>query len=240
MIKYKTLIIDIETVGEDFTSLDSLSQESLTKWLKNEAKSEAEYDHGLKMIKDQLGFSPLTGQIVAIGLLDYERDQGMVYFQAPNQDSIEQSAENFKFKSGSEAQIIQYFWQAVRHYSVFVTFNGRQFDAPFLAIRSAVNRVKPTKNLLSNRYLTHQPYSAKHIDLLDQLSFYGSLRRKGDLHLWCRAFGIDSPKSHGVTGHDVAKLFKEKEFLKIAKYNIGDLVATRDLYQYWLDYIKLD
>jgi uncharacterized protein YprB with RNaseH-like and TPR domain len=52
----------------------------------------------------------------------------------------------------------------------FITFNGRSFDAPFLIVRSAVHRIKPSVNLIPNRYDKY------HIDLFDQLSFYGVSR----------------------------------------------------------------
>ncbi|HDZ84956.1 MAG TPA: hypothetical protein ENH35_00195 [Candidatus Moranbacteria bacterium] len=91
---------------------------------------------------------------------------------------------------------------------------------------------------MSNRYLGSQKFDAKHVDLLDELTYYGAVRRKGGLHLWCRAFGIKSPKSEGVTGDDVGKLFKEKKFVDIAKYNVRDLYATKELYEYWDKYIR--
>ena len=91
---------------------------------------------------------------------------------------------------------------------------------------------------MSNRYLGSQKYDAKHVDLLDQLSFYGAVRRRGNLHMWCHAFGIKSPKSEGITGDDVGRLFKEKKFQDIAKYNAGDLRATKELYEYWNTYIR--
>ena len=68
-----TLIFDIETVGEDFSALDETTKESLTRWIKRESGDEAEYGAALKDLEDGLGFSPLTGQIVAIGVLDAER-----------------------------------------------------------------------------------------------------------------------------------------------------------------------
>lgn len=79
----RTLIIDIETVGVDFDSLDKSTQESLTRWIKKESESESEYEVALTELKAGLGFSPLTGEIVAIGVLDYQRGEGVVYFQAP-------------------------------------------------------------------------------------------------------------------------------------------------------------
>jgi hypothetical protein len=57
------------------------------------------------------------------------------------------------------------------------------------------------------------------------------------LHTWSRAFGIESPKSQGITGDDVGALFKEGKFLEIARYNVGDLRATKKLYEYWDKYL---
>ena len=56
--------------------------------------------------------------------------------------------------------------------------------------------------------------------------------------MFCRAFGIKTPKESGVTGDNVTALFKDKKFLDIAKYNAGDLLATAELYKYWNEYIR--
>ena len=234
------LIFDIETIGENFDELDSATQEVLTKWIKKDSESEEEYVKALEELKSGLGFSPLTGQIVAIGVLDYDKNQGVVYFQAPGENFKEFQEENITFKPCTEKEMLENFWKGSEKYNEFITFNGRGFDAPFLAVRSAVHKIKSSKDLMSNRYLSSQRFGATHIDLFDQLTFYGATRRKGGLHLWCRAFGITSPKAQGVTGDDVAQLFKEKKYKEIAKYNVGDLMATKELYDYWKNYIKIN
>ena len=234
------LIFDIETIGENFDELDSATQEVLTKWIKKDSESEEEYIKALEELKSGLGFSPLTGQIVAIGVLDYDKNQGVVYFQAPGENFKEFQEENITFKPCTEKEMLENFWKGSEKYNEFITFNGRGFDAPFLAVRSAVHKIKASKDLMSNRYLSSQRFGATHIDLFDQLTFYGATRRKGGLHLWCRAFGITSPKAQGVTGDDVAQLFKEKKYKEIAKYNVGDLMATKELYDYWKNYIKIN
>jgi predicted PolB exonuclease-like 3'-5' exonuclease len=232
------LIFDIETIGEDFDQLDETTKEILTSWIKRESGSDEEYNRSLEDLKNGLGFSPLTGEIVAVGVLDSDRQQGAVYFQAPNQNLIEFEENSFKFRPLSEKEILENFWRLSDKYQEFVSFNGRAFDVPFLMVRSAIHKIRPSKDLMSNRYLTSQKYGAIHVDLLDQLSFYGAVRRKGNLHLWSRAFGIESPKAEGITGDDVGRLFREKKFKEIARYNVRDLIATRDLYQYWQEYIR--
>lgn len=232
------LIFDIETVGENFDELDETTKDTLTKWIKKESKGDDEYKKELQELKDGLGFSPLTGEVVAIGVLDCEKNKGAVYFQAPG-EKIEETEENgIKFKQVSEEEMLYNFWTVAKGYQEFVSFNGRAFDVPFLMVRSAIHNIRPSKDLMSNRYLNSQKYDAKHIDLFDQLSFYGAVWKKGNLHLWSRAFGIASPKAQGIMGEDVGKLFKEKKFLDIAKYNTGDLFATKQLYEYWEKFLK--
>jgi len=238
MSTQKKIVFDLETIGEDFDSLDETTQDVLTHWIKREAADDDEYKRLFEDLKNGLGFSPLTGEIVALGVLDPDTNQGAVYFQAPGEKIKELTEGNIKFKQLTEKGIVERFWKIAEHGQQFITFNGRGFDVPFLMARSAINGVRPTKDLMRGRYLYQQNPNAVHIDLLDQLSYYGAVRRRGSLHLWSRAFGIKSPKSDGVTGDDVGRLFKEKKFLEIARYNVGDLNATRDLYFKWRDYFQ--
>ena len=240
VFNFMALIFDIETVGADFNSLDETTRESLTRWIRREAGDDREkYNVLLADLKEGLGFSPLTGEIVAVGVLDTEKNKGVVYFQAPDSLIEEYRDANFTFKPKTEAEMLAAFWLGAKRYTEFVSFNGRSFDVPFLLLRSAAHKIKPTVDLMSNRYLGSQYYRAKHIDLLDQLSFYGAVRRKGNLHLYCRALGIHSPKAGGITGDDVGRLFKEKQYKEIADYNSWDVVATAELYERWKEYIKV-
>ena len=94
-------------------------------------------------------------------------------------------------------------------------------------LRSAILSIKPTRNLIPYRF-----DSSTHCDLLEQLTFYGAVRRF-NLDFYCKAFGIKSPKSDGVTGLDLGDLFREKRFKDIAAYCLGDVVAMAELYRRW-------
>jgi uncharacterized protein YprB with RNaseH-like and TPR domain len=238
MSSQNKLIFDIETVGVDFESLDNATRENLTRWIRKESAGEEEYQVALEELKGGLGFSPLTGEVIVIGVLDYYRNEGVVYFQAPGEKHEEWKEGGITFKQTDEEGMLRKFWEGAQKYDYFITFNGRGFDVPFLMIRSAVHGIRPSKDLMRGRYLYQHSPDAIHIDLQDQLSFYGALRRKGSLHLWSRVFGIESPKAGGVTGDDVGRLFKEKKFVEIAKYNVGDLKATKALYEKWEKYLS--
>jgi len=235
------LVFDIETVGESWESLDETTQHNLSWYLRESSKSDEDYEFEMKELREGMGLSPLTGSIVAIGVYDTEREKGAVYFSAPypqqgdevSDAEIKNREENgIKYEAMDEKAMLEQFWKVAAVCTEFVSFNGRSFDAPFLVIRSMVHNVVPTKDLLSNRYLSMQR-GAVHIDLMDQLTFYGAARLRKSLHLFCRALGIQSPKASGTTGDDVATLYKEKKYLDIARYNAGDLIATAALYKRW-------
>ena len=230
-----TLIFDIETVGEEWSALDATTQSVLTRWVERTSKNEDERTASIKDIEEGLGFSPLTGFVVAIGLYDLERTQGVVYYAGTNTTEEEVCGE-YTLKERTEAVMLREFWEGASHYDTFVTFNGRGFDVPFLMHRSAICGIKPTVDMMQGRYL-YQQKNCNHIDLQDQMTFYGAMTRRPSLHLFCRAYGIESPKAGGVAGDDVAELFAEKRFRDIALYNSRDVTATTELYRKWLEYL---
>lgn len=230
-----TLIFDIETVGEQWNDFDELSKDSLTRWIKKTARSPEEYQVLLGDLQNGLGFSPLTGVVVSIAVYDLQRKMGAVYYVGETGES-DMAYGDFSLKVRNEVEMLEDFWEGAKSYDTFVTFNGRQFDVPFLVHRSIIHKIKPTCDLCSGRYL-YQQKEVKHVDLQDQLTFYGAMQRRPNLHMLCRAYGIKSPKSDEVSGDAVAELFRKKKFSQIARYNADDVVATTALYQRWLDYL---
>lgn len=219
-----TIIFDIETIAQDFDKLDQASQRYLLKGADTEEEQ--------KKAIEQMSLWAPTNQIIAIGMLVAETEKGAVYFQSKNEKIGDFEEDNIKYSSGNEKEILEKFWKAISHADKFITFNGRGFDCPVLMLRSAFLEVKPSKNLMPYRYSAEL-----HVDLLEQLTFYNTAR-KFNLDMYCKAFGIESPKSHGITGLDIKPLFEAGEYEKIARYCAGDLRATRDLYLRWVEYMK--
>ncbi len=165
-------------------------------------------------------------------MFDPDKRNGFIFFQNNSDPTLPFEEDGCTFETGTEKEIIQKFWNTIQHYNQFITFNGRSFDCPFILIRSAVHHIRPNRELLPYRY------GDIHIDLLDQLSFYGAFRRRFSLDMWCRTFGIKSPKEEGITGYEVKGLYKAGKHLDIARYCAGDLRATADLFLIWEKYIK--
>lgn len=219
------IIFDIETVGKDFDSFEESTKEYLLKW--------AETEDAIREVKESLSFYPLTGEIVAIGMLNPDTMKGAVYFQAPNELLSPFEENGISFQPCTESDILKNFWDVVKSYDQFVTFNGRSFDCPFIMIRSALHKIKPLRDLMPYKY-SHD----KHIDLLEQLTFYGAAKKRFSLDMWCKTFGIKSPKSEGITGYEVKDIYAAGRYVDLAKYCMGDLIATKELLAYWDSYIK--
>ncbi len=219
------ILFDIETAGRDFDSLVPAVQDYLLKW--------AETEEDKKDVKESLSFYPLTAEIVAIGMYDPDKGKGSVFFQNNAAPLLPFEEEGITYENGTEQEIIQRFWEIIKSHNQFITFNGRGFDCPFIMIRSAVHKIKPLRDLMPNRY------GDAHIDLFDQLTFFGASRRKFSLDMWCRAFGIKSPKAEGITGYEVKDLFKAGKHMDIARYCAGDLKATAELFAVWENYIRM-
>jgi len=218
------IVFDIETIGVDFTTLDGLSQEQLLKYARTDEERAA--------VPETLSFSPLTGSIVAIALLNPDTEKGAVYYVKPGATE-EREIDGVTYATGDEKSILERFWRTIAFYDQFITFNGRSFDGPYLMVRSAVHAVRPTRNLVPYRY------GDEHIDLYDRLGFFGAVRRTMSLHMWCKAFGIPSSKANGITGYDVPDLFREGRQDDIARYCMDDVRATTALFRIWESYLNV-
>ena len=226
------LVFDIETVGFDLNSLSESQQEFILRY------SEKETDSELKQKKEDeairyLSLYPLTAKVVAIGMLNTETEHSMVLYE--DSEEIEWNSENdeVKYCSYSEEKMLRHFWEYSKKADAVITFNGRNFDIPFLMMRSAILKVKPTRNFIRKRY-----DNKSHIDLLDKFTQYG-ITKKFNLDFYCQAFGIESPKSHGVSGMDVKELYNAGKIKEIATYCGHDVEATYKLYKLWKEFLNI-
>ncbi|MGA7837996.1 MAG: ribonuclease H-like domain-containing protein, partial [Ignavibacteriaceae bacterium] len=152
-------------------------------------------------------------------------------YESEKEEEWYSEEKNTHYKGLSEKEILESFWRIVEVADRVVTFNGRMFDAPFLMLRSAILKTKPSRNLITNRY-----DKSFHIDLLDQFTFYG-LTRKFNLDFYCNAFGIESPKSKGISGMEVKTLYEAGKVKEIAVYCGDDIYASYQLFKIWADFL---
>lgn len=218
------IVFDIETLGFPLESFDQETQSYLLKFADSEEKVED--------VKKNLNLHALTAQILCIALYNPDSQKGKVFFQSDKQEEYFSPDNKCHFVSGNESEILQQFWNVINKYEQFITFNGRSFDCPFLMLRSAKLGVQTSRNLMPYRY-----DSEIHCDLLEQLTFY-QVTRRFSLDFYCKSFGIESPKTKGITGLDMRKLYNEKRFHDIAEYCFGDVLATAELHKRWDEFLN--
>ena len=229
------LVFDIETIGLPLEQFDEAQQEYLLREAAN-IPDESLRETRRQEIVRMFSLWPLTGQVVCIAMLNVESCRGQVLFISDDfEDSVDDPTGPVEFVAcADENELLTAFWDVAKHYDGIVTFNGRGFDVPFIYLRSALLNVPITrKDWLGYRYQVEP-----HCDLIEQLTFYGVSGREGaarrfNLDFYCKVFGIESPKSHGVTGMDVGQLMTEGRYREIAAYCLRDVHATVLLYKIW-------
>jgi 3'-5' exonuclease len=228
------LVFDIETSALPLENFDEVQREYLLREVDKIPDESARATKREEVLR-QFNLWPFTAQVVCVAMLNVDSQRGQVLFIAEDCDDETKESDPVKFvPCADEAELLAAFWDVAKHYDEIVTFNGRGFDVPFLYLRSAqLNVPISKKNWLGYRYAVEP-----HCDLAEQFTFYGvsgrdGAARKFNLDFYCKAFGIDSPKAHGVTGMDVSTLLAAKESHEIAEYCLRDVRATVELYRIW-------
>lgn len=214
-----TLVFDIETLGKKFEELDEVEQDYL---LNNLEKAEPDKE----IAKNKTALYSIFGKVCAIGAVDFNKNTGVVL--SLSDKDIQPENEKFTYKVfKTEKELLEEFWKLTQNYEQFVTYNGDNFDFPYLMIRSGINRVKMPFEI-------KKWGSDKFIDLQNKIRQNHGFK----LEMLCKAFGIKNPKGEGVHGDQVSELYNAGEFNKIADYVARDAVATNELYSIWKEFMS--
>jgi predicted PolB exonuclease-like 3'-5' exonuclease len=227
----RQIVFDIETSGCKLTDLSESQQEYLLR----EALKETDETIRQQKTDDAerfLSLYPFTAKVVAIGMFDVQNEKSFVYYESDTEDEWQSEDGKVVYKAFTEKAMLERFWHVMEKTDQVITFNGRNFDIPFLMMRSAKLKVKPSKNFMGYRFDTKT-----HVDLLEQFTFY-SATRKFNLDFYCHAFDVQTPKSHEISGMEVQNLYQAGRTKDIAIYCGKDIVATYRLFKIWEDYLK--
>ena len=227
----RRIVFDIETCAYPFESLAESQREYLLRY----ADKESDPEKRQMMIDDAIRYTslyPYTSKCIVIGIYDVEKEKSYVYYESDKKEEWNSEDGKVHYKGLPENEMLESFWRIAKRIDQFITFNGRNFDVPFLMMRSAMLEIKVTKNLMGYRY------GDEHIDLLEQFTFYG-LTRKFNLDFYCQSFGIESPKSKDISGMEVKNLYEAGRIKDIAIYCSKDINATFQLYKIWEEFLNL-
>jgi len=213
----ETLTFDIETIPQQ-QPLTDIQQEELNKQLDKAYKRNPEWNdtEKEKFKKLFMATNPFFGEIVCIGL--YKTVNNM-------HDSTS--------LIGSEKYILERFWNILKTFrGIYISFNGINFDVPFILKRSMAHSLKPT----SNSFVDLKRFSTKpHFDVK---LIFGDWDKYavGTLRLVCEHLGIESPKEGVVKAENVENEYKLGNINEIADYCLKDVMATYQAYERLLNY----
>jgi DNA polymerase elongation subunit (family B) len=200
MAQSATLVVDIETVGQDPDILPERAREILLNVGTAEEREK---------VLETLGLDPCTGRIICIGVYWLELERSRAYCQT------------------DERELLANFWADIGQIRPhrFVTFNGKSFDFPYINIRSAINCVPIPRDIIldSRRFSTEHHFDVR--EILTNFERY----RKGTLEFFCQIFGVTSPKN-GIDGSRIGDYFRQGRIDEIAHYCLDDCRATGELY----------
>ena len=202
------LVVDIETVGLDEEQIPSRALDILFRGLRHPEATEDEIEQRRREAVERFGLDPTTGRIVCIGMRDVETTFKEAYYGT------------------DEKMLLTAFWEYLDRTrpALFVTFNGKSFDFPYIIIRSAILQIPPSVILPTRPYST-----SPHFDVREVLA--GNERhRRGTLDYFCAIFGIASPKSE-LDGGQIGDAFREGRYEAIGRYCLADCQATAALYE---------
>ncbi len=102
-----------------------------------------------------------------------------------------------------------------------VSYNGRAFDLPVLALRSFRHAIP--QPWYCGEYVKR--YGESHLDLFEKFTEYGLVQRTG-FSLDTMAMLIGLPPKGEIDGTKVASLYAQKRFKEIELYCLSDVVKT--------------
>jgi DNA polymerase elongation subunit (family B) len=256
----RILVFDIEVAPYDFeTKYSDDEKKYLTKYAKGEEEMKVAIDNlvftpftseivAIGMLDARFEIKEVEKEITAKSfedlkteLSDHPREwelkeiMGCVLINSED-TSLTAMRENVKFVCSDEKGIVENFWNYIKknQYNLFVTFNGREFDCPYIMLKSLLHGIKPSYNLMKGNDFNIRDY---HVDLMKEFIFNKhsptGARRKFSLDWYCKKLGITSPKTHGVTGDMVGALYREGRIKEIADYCYEDVFATMKLFERW-------
>src|SRR5262249_41466573 len=109
---------------------------------------------------------------------------------------------------------------------VIVTYNGRSFDLPVIALRSLCHAV-PLGWYYRDKAVRDRRSDLGHLDLCDWLADHGA-GRAGKLDALTRLIGL--PGKGDVNGSQVEGLYNQGQLATIQNYCLGDVVQTALLF----------
>lgn len=206
------LVLDIETVGHITPQMKELLIDKLKVGnVKDPEKIRRAIAEKTEALEEKAALSPLTGEVAVVGL-GWEHAEGDTTIQTITAEK-------------GEVELLQALDSALATINPqrVVTFNGRKFDFPFIAARTAILGLDlPMKWPLGRTY--------EHIDLHE-------LWDLGSLDQWQVAMGY---KRKSIPGSEIPAMVLEGRWQEVCSHCEEDVRFTLELYRRTLKCVDLN
>ena len=212
--------IDIETVPNDAVLRNGQDYlPSIDKRLKDPKKIEAAEEELEERTVKFRSCDPAFGRIACIGVIKCHEDLVTGEIGITDRNAIIHK---------DEKVILESFWNLIRGTQFrTLTYNGLNFDLPYIFLRSMINGVKTPERAELRKY-SYFP----HFDLMEALRNWDRQTFR-TMDFWLEVFGL--PTKSG-SGSEVFGWWKEGNFGQIAQYCLDDCEANINLYRRIRDY----
>ena len=157
--------------------------------------------------------NPFLGEIVCISLMK-TNDAGQY---------------DYLNLTGIEEEILLRFWSTISGFKgLYISFNGLNFDVPFILKRSMVLKIGSTNNNFLN---TKRFIRFPHFDVMQVLADYNP-GNYATLDLACDSLGVETPKGGDIVAATVAQAFEDGRIDEIAEYCLKDCQLVYDLWKH--------
>lgn len=169
--------------------------------------------HVTELTDDRLP-SPPHHQIVAIGALLFN-------------NNYEAKRINIISEGKSESEALNDFSRFLdRERPNLVTFNGRSFDMPVIAVRCLRHGI-PFKYYYGSRDVRYRFSPDGHLDLMDYLADFGA-SKSSKLDIVAKLCGM--PGKVGIDGKDVASMVQAGRLQEVKDYCLCDVAQTAGVF----------
>jgi hypothetical protein len=152
---------------------------------------------------------PLFSKIIMIGLKKHGRTPILIHGQ-------------------KEKNILNRFWKYMEKVrpDKIVTFNGYNFDVPFICIRSKMNKIAPSVNFNTTKWRME---NSNHYDCMQLLSGKENFLNVA-LDISCRLLGVPVPDER-IRGEEIPNFHAAGAVDPIKIHCVQDLEMTEQLYE---------
>jgi len=236
------LIVDIETMlgenAEDALApfVDELKEKKTRTVTRGKSLSDLAdgADSKADVALQKGALSPVCGRIACIGVREVQEESYSVFPELTPAEITDHFIYNI-----DEKKMLEEFKKLIKPQTQLITFNGKNFDFPFLMFRAAIHKI----SLKLDIYPYNKDYGKEnvHIDLFVHLNQISNLSMLGSdwglkmvsLKKWMQYFGLGTKLSIADGDISIVECINSGNIEKLKEYCMNDVQKTYELFEFF-------